>query len=184
MIVEDLQRLIDRLWLVSWQRWVLIAVSGRRRNRCHDVHRGSPPGSQTGVIVVLVVGLAIGAAASPDSHTALAVEVLVVWHWLASIDDPMTPWVIPMTWCLLVFHAVVALMAVTPITADVDRAILVRWAGRTALVALGVGAMWSLVVAMHERDAAGSAALTVLGLVTFTVLVVATRSRVGLIRRR
>ena len=179
----DLQRLINLLWLVSRQRWVLIAMSVVAATAA-TMFTALAAGNQTGAIVVLVVGLAIGAAASADSHTALAVEVLVVWHWLASIDDPMTAWVIPMTWCLLVFHTVIALMAVTTITADIDRAILVRWAGRTALVAFGVGAMWSLVVAMDARDAAGSTALTVVGLVTLTVLVVATRSRVRLTRRR
>jgi hypothetical protein len=179
----DLQRLINLLWLVSRQRWILIAGSVVAATAA-TTFTALAAGNQTGAIVVLVVGLAIGAAASPDSHTALVVEVLVVWHWLASIDDPMTAWVIPMTWCLLVFHTVIALMAVTPITADVDRTTLVRWAGRTACVALGVSAMWALAVAMDERDAAGSTALTVLGLVALTVLVVATRSRVGLTRRR
>jgi hypothetical protein len=183
MIGEDLQRLINRLWLVSRQRWVLIAVSVVAATAA-TTFTGLAAGNQTGAIVVLVIGLAIGAAAIPDSHTALAVEGLVVWHWLASTEDPTTAWVIPMTWCLLVFHTAVALMAVTPVTADVDRAILVRWARRTAIVALGVGAMWALVVAMDERDAAGNTALTVLGLVTLTALVVAARSRVGLARRR
>jgi hypothetical protein len=183
MIVEDLQRLIDRLWLVSRQRWILIALSVVAAALA-TTFTGLAAGNQTGVIVVIVIGLAIGTAANPDSHTALAVEILVVWHWLASTDDPTTAWVIPMTWCLLVFHTAIALMAVTPFTADVDRAILVRWARRTAIVALGVGVMWALVVAMDERDAAGSTALTMLGFVTLTALVVATRSRAGLTRRQ
>jgi hypothetical protein len=183
MILEDLQRLTDRLWLVSRQRWILVAASVVAATAA-TTFTGLAAGSQTGAIVVFVIGLAVGAAANPDSHTALAVEILVVWHWLASTDDVTTAWVIPMTWCLLVFHTTIALMAVTPITAEVDRAILVRWARRTAFVALGVGVMWSLVVAMDERDAAGNMALTVLGLVTLTALVVATRSRVGLTRRQ
>ena len=181
-MIEDMQRLIDRLWLVSWQRWILIAVSVLAATAA-TTFTALAAGNQTGVMVVLVVGLAIGAAASPDSHTALAVEVLVVWHWLASADEPTTVWVVPMAWCLLTFHTVIALMAVTPITADVDRAVLVRWSGRTAAVALAVGAMWALVVAMDERDAAGNTALTMLGFVTLTALVVATRSRGGLTRQ-
>ena len=183
MIVEDLQRLIDRLWQVSWQRWILIAVSVVAATAA-TTFTALAAGNQTGVIIVIVVGLALGAAAFPDSHAALAVELIVVWHWVASADDPTTAWVVPMSWSLLVFHTVIALMALTPITATVDRTVLVRWAGRTAAVAVAVAVMWILVVVMDERRAAGSTALTAVGLVTFIVLVLITRSRAGLTRQR
>ena len=108
--------------------------------------------------------LALAAASIPDSHTALAVEGLVVWQWLASTDDPTSAWVIPLALCLFVFHTVIALMAVTPISAVVDRSILVRWGAERVVVVATIG-VWVLAFVMDERRAPGNAALTFVGFV-------------------
>ena len=113
---------------------------------------------------------------SPDTHAATAVEVIVVWQWLASTDDPTNAWAIPIALCLFVFHTAIALMALTPMTANVDRSILLRWSRRSGYVVVATIGMWALVVVLHERRAAGSAAVTLAGFVTLTVLVVATRT--------
>ncbi len=117
MSVRLVQQWIDQLWLVSWQRWVFIAtaivaaVAARR-----------PPalaaGHQTALVVVLIARagdhrgdqprLARGARARSDRGVAVARE-----HRRCH-----RPWVIPMALWLFLFHAVVALMAVTPISAD------------------------------------------------------------------
>jgi len=172
--MSQLQQVIDRLWLVSWQRWMFIATAVLAATAASTI-AAIEAGHQTGIVVVLVTMLAIGAASGPESHTALAVEGLLVWQWLASTDDPTSAWVLPLTLCLFAFHTVIALMAVTPTSAVVDRAILARWAGRSGYVVVATVGMWVLTFVMHERRAPGSAALTFVGFAVLIVLILAAR---------
>jgi hypothetical protein len=126
------------------------------------------------VVLVLIVGLAIGSAIRPDSHTATAAEAVVVLQWLVSTRDETTAWAILTALCLLVFHMVIALMALTPITATIDRSILLRWSRRGGWIAVATIGTWALVLAMAERRAPGSAALTVVGFVTLSGLILVT----------
>jgi hypothetical protein len=178
MSVSTSQRLIDTVWVVSWQRWVFGAVSVAAAG-CASIAGGLAAGSQNGVVIALVLALAAGAAASPDSHTALAVEVVVVWQWLASTDDPTSPWVIAVAVALLVFHVVVALMATTPITTIVDSSILQRWAVRSLAIVVAVVAVWALVVVADEREASGSVLLTIVAFVTLAAIVTSARARLA-----
>jgi hypothetical protein len=173
-MIDQLQQMIDRLWLVSWQRWTLMAVAVLAAATASTIC-AIEAGHQTGIVVVLVIALAAGASASPDSHTALAAEAIVVWQWLASTDDVIDATVIPLALSLFVFHSVIALMAVTPISAVIDRSILQRWAARSGFVVLATIGMWILAVVMHERRAPGNAALTFVAFVTLAALIVATR---------
>ena len=63
-------------------------------------------------------------------------------------------------------------MAVTPISAVVDRSILVRWWRRSGYVVVATIGMWVLAFVMDERRAPGNSALTLLGVLTLTALVV------------
>lgn len=171
---SQLQEGIDRLWLVSWQRWALIAAAVLAAVAASTIC-AVEAGHQTGVVVVLVAMLALAAASIPDSHTALAVEGLVVWQWLASTDDPTLAWVVPLALCLFAFHTVIALMAVTPISAVVDRSILVRWSARSGYVVVATIGMWVLAFVMDERRAPGNAYVTFVGFVALILLVVAAR---------
>jgi hypothetical protein len=76
---------------------------------------------------------------------------------------------------LLVFHTLVALMAVTPICAVVDRVVVARWLWRCGAVATATVAMWLVVVLVDGRNADGNAALTAAAFGTAAVLVVALR---------
>lgn len=176
MTVSQLQLWIDRLWLVSGQRWLFIAVS-----LCCVAGASSittlVTGSQPSLAIALMIGLAVVAVITPDSHVALVVEVAVVWQWLAATDDATTPWVIPFAVLLFVFHAVIALMAVTPIAARVDGALLLRWLRRSGLVVAATVGVWVIVLVMDQRQAPGNAALTVVGFVTLTVLILVMRGR-------
>jgi len=174
MNVDWLQRLIDRLALVSWQRWALIALAVVAATAASTV-TALAAGRQTDVVLVLVVGLGVASAVRPDSHTAAVVMAIVVWQWLASIDDAMTPWVIALAALLFVFHAAVALMAVAPVSAEIEWSVLVRWVRRGVVVVGATAAMWALVAVMNERRAAGNVALTVVGLLVLTALVLVMR---------
>ena len=138
---------------------------------------GLAAGQQSGVVLVLVVVLALAGVAFPDTFAATAVEIVVVLHWWASTDGATTAWSVATALCLFVFHAVIALMALTSFTATIARSILVRWVRRSVWVVLATIGMWLLVRGMAERQARGSAALTVAGFVTLAGLVLATRNR-------
>ncbi len=170
--------LIERLLLVSPQRWVLVAVALASAVAASWL-AAAEEGHQTGIVLVIVVAMAIGATILPDSHAALFAVAVILWQWLASADDVLTPLAIPMALCLFVFHTAIALMAVTPISAHVDRSTIVRWVVRSSYVAFATVAMWVIVVVMNERRAPGSVTLTSVGFVTLTILILALRSSTG-----
>ena len=182
MTVGQLQLWIDRLWLVSGQRWLFLAVSLGCLAGASSI-TALVAGSQPSVAIVLMVALAIVAVIRPDSHGALVVEVAVVWQWLAATDDVTTPWVIPFAVLLFVFHCAVALMAVTPIAAHVDRALLLRWLRRSGSVVAATIGVWVIVVIMEQRRASGSAALTLVGFMILTVLILVMRAHSAVPRR-
>ncbi len=182
MTVSQLQLWIDRLWTVSGQRWLFIAVSLGCVAGASTITT-LVAGSQPNVAIALMVGLAVIAVIMPDSHAAFVVEIAVVWQWLAATDDATTPWVIPFAVLLFVFHCVVALMAVTPITAHVHGALLRRWFRRSGYVVAATIGVWAIVFVMDQRRAPGSAALTVVGFVTLTVLILLMRSASALPER-
>lgn len=171
-----LERMVHQLQLVSWQRWVLNAVSVLAAAAA-STSTALATGHQNIVVLALIVGFAIASVISPDTHAATAVEVIVIWQWFATTDHPTSAWAVPVALCLFVFHTIIALMALTPITANVDRSILVRWSRRSGYVVLATVGMWALVALMDERRAAGSAALTLAGFATLAGLIAVTRAR-------
>jgi hypothetical protein len=100
----------------------------------------------------------------------------MVWQWLATTDDATTPWAIPFAVALLLFHSIIALMAVTPINARVPASLLIRWGQRGCYVVAAIIAVWAVVVLMDQRRAPGNVALTALGFVTLAALILATRA--------
>jgi hypothetical protein len=157
MNVGRLQGWIDRLWLVSGQRWLFIAVSLGCVAGASTV-TALASGRQTGVVVALMVAFAM------------------VWQWLATTDDATSPWTIPFAVLLLVFHTLIALMAVTPVNVRVPVSLLGRWARRVCLVAVATVGVWVIVVITDQRRAPGSVALTALGFVTLAALIVVARA--------
>lgn len=175
MNTTELQALIDRLALVSAQRWVLGASAVVAAVAASSAASIAASGA-LGVVLVVVVGLAMAAAARPDSHTALLVEAVVVWQWIAGTDDVTDPLVVVVASSLFAFHAVVALMAVTPSSAVVGRVLVWRWMRRSGYVLVATGAMWLVVVAMVDRQAPGNVFLTFLAFTSLAGFALAIRS--------
>jgi hypothetical protein len=171
----QLQQWLDQLALVSAQRWVFaaLAVASVAGSFSSAAVVG---GDRVGFVLVLVVALAAAAVVRPDSHTALLVEALVVWQWLAGTDDVTNPVVVVVAAGLFVFHTVIALMAVTPSSAVVDRVLVSRWLYRCGYVLIATGTMWVVVVVMVDRRAPGNAWLSSLALLTLTASAVAIRA--------
>ena len=175
MNTTELQALIDRLALVSAQRWVLgalavvAAVAGS--SAASIAGSGAP-----GIVLVVVLGLATVAAVRPDSHTALLVAAVVVWQWIAGTDDATDPLAVAVASSLFAFHNLIALMAVTPSSAVVGRLLVRRWLRRSGYVLVATGAMWMIVVAMVDRQAPGSVFLTTMSFATLAAFALAIRS--------
>jgi hypothetical protein len=175
MTVGRLQLWIDRLWIVSAQRWLFIAVALACVAGASTV-TALASGTQTGAVVALMLALAVVAVVRPDSHAALAVAVTTVWQWLATTDDATSPWTIPFAALLLVFHTLIALMAETPINARVPVSLLGRWAWRVCSVVAATVGVWAIVVVLDQRHAPGSVALTAMGFVTLAALILVARA--------
>ena len=175
MNADQFQRWIDQLALVSAQRWAFAALAVASAAGAYTT-AAVVGGDQVGFVLVLLAGLALAAVVRPDSHTALAVETVVVWQWLAGADDVTNPGVFVVGSGLFVFHTVIALMAVTPSSAVVDRVLVWRWLRRCGWVLIATGAMWAVVVVMVDRRAPGSALLSSLALLALAAFAVVIRA--------
>lgn len=175
MNIEGLQDLLDRVRVTSWQRWLFIVAaiaSALGASRFTAVAAGHSPG----VVLALVFGLAAVACARADTHVGLVGGGIVVWQWLATVDDTATPWAVAVAACLLMFHTLLALMAVTPITAVVSPSIARSWGRRVLVALLAPLAVWVCVLLLDERQIPGNVLLTFAGFVTLTVLVFVARN--------
>jgi len=175
---KQLQRPILPMPSVSGQRWALIAVAvitAIAASTCTALAASHP----AGVALALVGMLAVASVSWPDSHAATAVEAFVVVQWLTTTDDTTTAWTIPVALCLFVFHVVIALMALTPISTTVARSILLRWSRRCGWVGVATVGMWALVSVMAEQRARGSAVLTAVGFIALAGLILFSRPNDG-----
>jgi len=175
MNAGQLQQWIDQLAMVSAQRWAFAAIAVASVVAAFAA-AAVVGGDQVGFVLVLLAGFALAAVVRPDSHTALLVEVVVVWQWLAGTEDVTNPGVILVASGLFVFHTVIALMAVTPSSAVVDRALVWRWLRRCGWVLIATGVMWLVVVVMVDRRAPGSALFSSLALLMLAGFALAIRA--------
>lgn len=163
MITERLQRWIDTALMASAQRWAFgLAAVVMATGALLVTLLGT--GDRFGWFAVLTVVLAAIAAVQAGSHTAAVVIVLAVLQWMSAVDDPTTPRSLVVAVCLLVFHSLLALMAVTPHSTTVPPDVLRRWAQRVGAVTITTAAVWALVRVLQQRDAPADPRLTLLAL--------------------
>lgn len=162
-----LQALVDGALATSRQRWLLMlatVIAAAIGAAAAEVAGTSP----RAWVVVVVAAVAVGAATVPDSHIGLAVIAVVGVRWLVVVDDVTTPWSVVVAVSLLVFHTLLALLAVTPPSATIERRLLLRWMRRTAWVTVATVAVWAAAAGVHRQQLAGSVALTVVAFVAVT----------------
>lgn len=171
MITDRLQQWLDTAALVSRQRWVFgaVAVASVAAALIATI---SGSDDRFGWISVVTVLLAAWAAIQAGAHTAAVVVALVTLQWLSAIDDVGTARSLVVALCLLTFHTLLALMAVTPHGATVHPEILRRWAWRGGAVAAATTAVWVLVRLFERRDSAANPQLTLLALLVAGAAVV------------
>lgn len=171
-----LQRWIDEFHATSQQQWVfrlvaVLAPIGAVLAAAGANDRLWPAG------LFIVTVMALASAVRPDTHIAAVAVVVVVWHWLATVDEVGGPWLPIAAVCMLLYHAVIALSATVPIGGVLPPATIGRWAARTTLAGGATLGVWALVVALDGRNAPGNGLLTALALAIVAGAAVVIRSR-------
>ncbi|WP_028637140.1 hypothetical protein [Nocardioides sp. URHA0032] len=127
-------------------------------------------------IVLPVAGLGATAAAAPDSPVAAGAGLVVLAWWTISLGDGVPAWVLVAAVALLAGHLAGLLAAYGPRQQPLDRATVLLWVRRGALVALTVPAAWAAVRALHgEPEQPG---IWVLGVAAACVATVAATAAV------
>jgi len=157
---------------MSPQRWSL-AFAAVVAAALVPIVTGVAGSGQSPVILAVVVGLAGASVTQPDSHVALTVPLVGVWHWTASTDASTSGWALAVAVCVFAFHTLVALMSTTPPRATIDTRSVVRWLRRSVVVVAATVAVWVLVNAADRVDLTGSPVVTTIGFVAAIVLMLA-----------
>ena len=121
------------------------------------------------VVNVVIFGLALACVVLPDSHVGLLVVLVVGVEWLATVDDPATPWSVGAAASLAVFHASMAAASVAAPAATWTRAMCRRWARRSLAVMVASVVTWAVVAAIHGHHVASSAVLVAASLVAIAI---------------
>jgi hypothetical protein len=129
-------------------------------------------GSVWAPVVLLIVPLAVGSAAMPDSHAGLLLLAVLLTQWGVAVDDPTTPWLLPVVLAAVVMHTAMAAATIVPPGSSWSAVTVRRWLRRTLVVlavtlltwfvafglaAIGpAGGVWLLVPALLLMVAAGA----------------------------
>lgn len=177
MTTAKLQLKLDQLLATSRQRWVLAVLVVVSITLPSWAIARATPFTDTWVVFV-VAGLAMVVAADPGEQLGLLLMSIVVFQWLTFDLAVTSPWSIAMALALHVFHTVVALIAVTPHTAAVDRVVLSRWVTRSVIIATAAVGVWLAVIVFERRELPGNVALSVaaFSLLAAAVVGLATRT--------
>jgi hypothetical protein len=165
------ERLQESWWLLSRARGVglllrvLTLVSPLVSVGCTRLAAGYT----VPAINLIVVGLALACAVVPDSHVGLLVVLLVGIEWLATVDDPATPWSMAVAVSFTVFHAAMAAASVAPPAARWTPAMCRRWMRRSFAVMAASAGAWATMAAIKTFDVASSSVLVTASLLVLAI---------------
>lgn len=169
-----LQRRVDQILATAPQRVFLsgIAVATVLTT---SLALGLSSDAADGWLVVLVSLFALGSVLQPDDHLGLVTIMLVVVHWLVAGLPVVSAWSLGVAASIVIFHSLLAIMAVTPHTADLPMALLVVWLRRLVVVGASTLGVWLLVVGFERRNIDGDLGLSVAAYAALIVAIVALR---------
>lgn len=171
MSTAKLQVRLDQLMATSRQRWMLAVLVVASITLSSLAIARATPFADTWV-VYCVAAIAIVVAADPSEQLGLFLMSVVLFQWLTSGQPVTSPWAMAFALTLHLFHTVVALIAVTPHTAAVDRAVLWRWSIRSVVIACLTVGVWFAVVGFERRELPGNVALSVMAFAVLAAAVV------------
>jgi hypothetical protein len=124
--------------------------------------------------VVGTLGLAGGFAALPESPIGAGVMLAVLAWWVVTLDDGLHPAVLVAAAALLVTHVASVLTSYGPGEMPVERALILLWVRRGALLLLAVPPVWGLAVLLRDQpDDPDQPGIWVVGLLAALVATVA-----------
>jgi hypothetical protein len=88
-----------------------------------------PPRLLVGLVLVALLG-----AAYPESPAAILAPLVVIGWWATRVDDQTHPLVLVAAGCLLIGHTCAVVAGLGPPSYDVERATLLLWARRVAML--------------------------------------------------
>jgi hypothetical protein len=165
------KRLQDSWWLLSRAHGVglvlrvLILVSPLVSVGCTRLAAGHT----VPAIDLVVVALASACVVVPDSHLGLVVVLLIGIEWLATVDDPATPWSVAAAMSIAVFHAAMAAASVAPPAARWTSAMCRRWMRRSFVVMAASAGTWAIMTVINTFDLASSSVLVTASLLTLAI---------------
>lgn len=120
---------------------------------------------------------AIECATHTDSNLGFGLIIVQALHWIATVDDRRTPWLLVAALAIAAFHTAMAASGVSAPAARWSRPMRSRWARRLALVAMITVAAWAVELSLTTTDLAGSALVLAASLVMLTLAALALRAR-------
>lgn len=178
MIEEFLQLRLDQALATSRQRWVLAGTAVLTAGVASVLAMaGDAPAQGMAIMVAFTLAAAVVAVSASGTHFGVIVVAVVATQWLGYSGSEASFRSVGVALCLYVFHALTALAAATPHTADIDPVVLRRWAVRSVPVVVATVAVWAVVAAFEQRSPSGNEAVTAVGLAVIAgVLVVLRRA--------
>lgn len=125
------------------------------------------------VAAALVVLTAV-AVVRLESVVVTALLLCHAVHWTASAPVPerMAQWLALLAgaWLVILVHVCASAAVTWPAAARVPRHALLRWARRTAVVALGVVPVWAVCAATSEQSLRGEVSMTYVAIAGLALL--------------
>lgn len=155
---------------LSLDQWVLRATMAGATVICMVATMQASSSGGGAFWLVLVSFCGFWAVVSPDTAGPWTlIATLVLWWW-ASVDDPMSGWVLVLALGVLTIHAAAALVCTGPPSVSFGRETLARWGSAVAAIA-GVTLLLGLVLhIIDDADAQASTMRLALALVVVALL--------------
>ncbi len=124
------------------------------------------------VLSLVVAALAVYASTRPDSPIGVIVVGIIVLNWFFVTDASALGWSVVPALCVLLVHAGLAALSVSPPQSALPGPFLVRWAMHAGVVGVATVVVWALALSLGGLDQPGHVLLTALGFVALVAVAV------------
>ena len=161
--LASLGAILDRVAVSSLQQAVLRALVLVSAVGVVGLVRGAG-GSVGPLVTAAVVGLALIAAAIPDSSAPLFLVLVLGWLWWAATPDAWSGWSLGATALLTVVHVACTLCGYGPPALRVPPRLVGAWVGRGGFLLASAALVWVAAGVLAGLDLPSSTGLIVVAL--------------------
>ncbi|NIR36717.1 MAG: hypothetical protein GWO22_12215 [Actinobacteria bacterium] len=104
-----------------------------------------------------IIGLAVLAAISPDTHLGVLTLLLAGAHWAGTVGDAVSPWTMGFAAGIALTHTSLAFASMAPPGARWSAVPVRRWSRRLLMQIVVIVPTWATVAAIAEIDIGASA---------------------------